>query len=198
MGLFVKWMKNDYGDDNAQLKWRAIDKNTISLIVLCYGLPKGLLQCGCGFLGDRIGRKWLIVGGLGVVSVGLLVVAIAGETTLDPTVGFFLGALLMGIGTGIMYTNTLAAICDHCDPSWRSSALGAYRFWRDSGYAIGALLTGIFADGIGTGGSVIMTMVLTILSAVAVAYLYQEVDPDVLGSTTTRVALDREVTFDQP
>jgi len=187
--------------DNAQLKWAAIDKGTISTIVLMYGLPKGLLQWGCGFLGDRIGRKWLIVGGLGVVSLGLMVVAIAGETSSNPIAGFYLGSLLMGIGTGIMYTNNLAAICDHCDPSWRSSALGAYRFWRDSGYAIGALLTGMFADAIGTGGSVIMTMVLTILSTVTVAYLYQEVNPHVLGEknhTNTPDELEREVTFDQP
>jgi len=198
-GLFVKWMKDDYQDGNGQLHWTAIDKGTISMIVLCNGLPKGLLQWGCGFLGDRIGRKWLIVCGLGVVSLGLLVVAIAGETSSNPEVGFFLGATLMGLGTGVMYTNCLAAICDHCDSSWRSSALGAYRFWRDSGYAIGALLTGIFADGIGTGGSVIMTMVLTVLAAATVAYLYEEVNPDVLGSCNdVPAALEREITTDQP
>jgi len=125
-----------------------------------------------------------VVSGLSVVMLGLVVVGAIGVTSSDPLVGFMLGALLMGTGTGIMYTNNLAAICDHSDPSWRSSALGAYRFWRDMGYAIGALVTGAMADGVGIPWSVAFTAMLTGLAALLVAIFYVEVP----GSSATAAA----------
>ncbi|KAJ1486242.1 hypothetical protein T484DRAFT_1790338, partial [Baffinella frigidus] len=95
----------------------------------------------------------------------------------DPTAGFAFGSIFLGLGTSIMYTNNLAAICDHSDPSWRSSALGTYRFWRDMGYAVGALVTGAIADWVGIPWSVAFAAILTFISAVLVALLYQEVLP---------------------
>jgi MFS family permease len=138
--LMKKWMKG--GEAGV---WEALDKKTIADIVLCYGILKGLLQCIFGFLGDRIGRRWLISGGLMLCVFGLVLMAAVGVNESDPTAGFFIAALCVGFGTGVLYTNLLAAVCDHADPSWRSSALGAYRFWRDMGYAIGALVTGAVA-----------------------------------------------------
>mmetsp|Transcript_45980 Transcript_45980/g.72034 ORF Transcript_45980/g.72034 Transcript_45980/m.72034 type:complete len:161 (-) Transcript_45980:507-989(-) len=82
----------------------------------------------------------------------------------------------------MMYTNNLAAICDHSDPSWRSSALGSYRFWRDMGYAIGALITGVTADSIGTPWSVGVAIILTTLAGILVALFYQEMDTDPTNS----------------
>ena len=63
--------------------------------------------------------------------------------------GFGGGAAILGLGTTMMYSNLLAAVSDYVDPSWRASAMGTYRFWRDSGYCIGALVSGAAADAIG-------------------------------------------------
>ena len=63
--------------------------------------------------------------------------------------GFAVGAVLLGIGTAMVYPTLLAAIGDVAHPSWRASAVGVYRLWRDLGYAIGALLAGITADLLG-------------------------------------------------
>jgi len=175
--LMKKWMKA--GEDGV---WEKLDKKTIADIVLCYGLLKGLLQCVFGFLGDRIGRRWLISGGLYLCVFGLVLMAAVGVNEADPTPGFFIAALCVGFGTGVLYTNLLAAVCDHADPSWRSSALGAYRFWRDMGYAIGALVTGAVADWIGIPWSIGVTAILTALAATLVALFYQEVDGDLKSS----------------
>lgn len=77
-----------------------------------------------------------------------------------------------------MYSTALAAICDHSDPTWRSSALGTYRFWRDLGYAIGALVTGAVADWIGILWSIGVSAFLTALSVVLIWAFYKEVEPD--------------------
>jgi len=177
-GLFAKWMKNDYEVDG-KLKWEGLTKETVANITLCYGLPKGVLQFIFGYVGDIVGRKWLIVGGLSSCVLGLVILAATGEASSDPTAGFFVGALFVGTGTGVMYTNNLAAVVDHSDPSWRSSALGAYRFWRDMGYAVGALLTGLFADAMGIFGSVLVAAALTALAATSVALAYKEAGADV-------------------
>jgi len=185
-GIFKKWMKG--GVDG---EWDGLSKEDVANVVLCYGVLKGTLQWIFGFLGDRFGRKWFIVGGLFTVVFGLVVVAITGGTAGEPLTGFMVGALLMGAGTGIMYTNNLAAIVDHSDPSWRSSALGSYRFWRDMGYAVGALVTGSAADNLGMESSVGLTAILTTLSAICVVVFYQEVPAPVKQLEATPVLLEK-------
>jgi len=188
--LMKKWMKG--GEEGV---WEALDKKTIADIVLCYGILKGLLQCVFGFLGDRYGRKWFISGGLVLCVFGLVLMAGVGVNEADPRAGFFIAALSVGFGTGVLYTNLLAAICDHADPSWRSSALGAYRFWRDLGYAIGALTTGAVADWIGIPWAIGVTAILTAIAATLVALFYVEVAGDELSSNGSSVptAKDLEV-----
>jgi MFS family permease len=153
------------------------------------------MQCVFGFLGDRYGRKWFISGGLVLCVFGLVLMAGVGVNEADPRAGFFIAALSVGFGTGVLYTNLLAAICDHADPSWRSSALGAYRFWRDLGYAIGALTTGAVADWIGIPWAIGVTAILTAIAATLVALFYVEVDGDELSSNGSSVptAKDLEV-----
>lgn len=96
----------------------------------------------CGWLGDRVGRRNIIVAGLLVCVLGMCIFVGVGATLAEPLNGFLAASSILGIGTALMYSSALAAIVDHSDPTWRSSALGAYRFWRDLGYAIGALITG--------------------------------------------------------
>ena len=82
---------------------------------------------------------------------------------------WLVGAALQGLGTAMVYPTLLAAITDHAHPSWRASSLGVYRFWRDLGYAIGALLSGVVADLIGLGAAIHLVAVLTLLSGLVVA-----------------------------
>jgi MFS family permease len=101
----------------------------------------GISQLGTGSLSDRIGRKPLITGGLWLQSLGIFFFVLSSGQT-----AWLTAAVIMGFGTGMVYPTLLASISDHAHPAWRASALGIYRFWRDSGYAFGALLGGIFSD----------------------------------------------------
>ena len=84
------------------------------------------------------------------------------------------GAVLLGLGTAMVYPTLLAAICDVAHPDWRASAVGVYRLWRDGGYAIGALLAGIVADLLGLRWAIGAVGVLTLVSGVVVATVMTE------------------------
>jgi len=77
---------------------------------------------------------------------------------------------LQGLGTAMVYPTLLAAITDHAHPTWRASSLGVYRFWRDLGYAVGALLSGIVADLVGLGAAIHLVAALTFASGLVVAW----------------------------
>ena len=104
----------------------------------------GLGQLFTGALSDKIGRKWLIVGGMWVQAIGIAVTVLS-----KGFVGFAAGGVLLGLGTAMVYPTLLAAIGDVAHPMWRASAVGVYRLWRDLGYAIGALAAGVVADALG-------------------------------------------------
>ena len=52
--------------------------------------------------------------------------------------------------------------------------MGVYRLWRDSGYAVGALLAGLIADWMGMTWAVVSIAALTFLSGVVVIILMNE------------------------
>jgi MFS family permease len=83
--------------------------------------------------------------------------------------GFALGAVLLGCGTAMVYPTLLAAIGDVAHPSWRASAVGVYRLWRDLGYAIGAILAGATADAFGLMAAMWVVAALTFASGVVAA-----------------------------
>ena len=83
-------------------------------------------------------------------------------------VGFALSGILLGVGTAMVYPTLLAAIGDVAAPSWRSSAVGVYRFWRDLGYVVGALVAGVAADLFGFAGALWLVGLITIASGVIV------------------------------
>jgi MFS family permease len=110
-------------------------------------------------LSDRLGRKGLIAWGMVVQAGGIWL------TVLVPDYPAWLaGAILQGVGTAMVYPTLLAAITDHAHPTWRASSLGVYRFWRDLGYAVGALLSGLIADVVGIGAAIHVVAALTLLS----------------------------------
>lgn len=182
--LMKKWMaKGEAG------VWEPLTTKEIADVVLCYGVLKGTMQWIFGFAGDRYGRKPLVVGGLLTCVLGLVMLGGLGVNNTNPKAGFFVAALLIGFGTAMMYSNLLAAICDHADPSWRASALGAYRFWRDMGYAIGALVTGAVADWIGIPWSIFVTAMLTLLAGILIFFFYEEVAGDTSSEAEAEAVL---------
>lgn len=134
----------------------------------------GIGQLFTGALSDHLGRKRLIVLGMWVQAGGIAVIAIAAAFA-----SFALGAVLLGVGTAMVYPTLLAAISDVAHPSWRASAVGVYRLWRDSGYAVGALLAGVVADAFGLGPAMWSVAALTFLSGLVVALRMRET----LGAT---------------
>jgi MFS family permease len=120
---------------------RGLDVAAIGFLVALYPLVWGGGQLVTGALSDRIGRKRLIAGGLGVQALALGIVA-WGQTFAV----WALGAVGLGIGTAMAYPTLLAAVGDVAHPGWRASAVGIYRLWRDSGFVVGALLAGGIAD----------------------------------------------------
>lgn len=138
---------------------------SIGVIKAVYPTVWGLLQVVTGPLSDRLGRKGLIAAGMIVQAAGIWL------TVLVPTYpAWLLGAGLQGLGTAMVYPTLLAAITDHAHPAWRASSLGVYRFWRDLGYAVGALLSGAVADFVGLGAAIHLVATLTLLSGVIVAW----------------------------
>ena len=111
------------------------------------------------------GRKRLIVWGMWVQAVGI--VAIVGCRARFA--GFALGAVLLGLGTAMVYPTLLAAIGDVAHPTWRASSVGVYRLWRDLGYAVGALLAGLVADAFGLSTALWTVAALTFASGLVAA-----------------------------
>jgi MFS family permease len=124
----------------------------------------GATQLVTGALSDKIGRKWLIACGMWTQAGGIAVTA-----TSSTFRGFAIGAVLLGVGTAMVYPTLLATIGDVAHPSWRASSLGVYRFWRDLGYAIGAIVAGTISDALGLSAAVWMVAAVTFASGVVVA-----------------------------
>lgn len=136
----------------------------IGTLAAIYPATWGITQLGTGALSDRIGRKWLIAAGMWVQAVGLATVSLASEFG-----GFAAGGMLLGLGTAMVYPTLLASIGDVAAPSWRSSAVGVYRLWRDLGYVAGAVIAGLAADVLGFTGAIWLVAAMTFLSGVVVA-----------------------------
>ena len=142
-----------------------MDLTRIGTLAAIYPATWGIGQLGAGALSDRIGRKWLIAPGMWIQAVGIGIVILA-----RTFFGFAAGAVLLGIGTAMVYPTLLAAIGDVAHPSWRASSIGVYRLWRDLGYAIGAITTGVVADAFGVATAMWLVAAITLSSGVIVAF----------------------------
>jgi MFS family permease len=146
-----------------------MDYRQVGWLAAIYPATWGALQLITGAWSDRVGRKWLIACGMWVQAIGIGVVALAQGFT-----GFASGSVLLGVGTAMVYPTLLAAIGDVAHPSWRASAVGVYRLWRDMGYAVGAVLAGVVADALGTAAAMWSVAAVTLLSGVIVATRMRE------------------------
>jgi MFS family permease len=149
----------------------------IGLLAAIYPGVWGIAQLATGALSDRLGRKGLIVAGMWVQAVAI------GLVVLTQGFGRWAGAMvLLGLGTALVYPTLLAAVSDVAHPSWRASAVGVYRLWRDGGYALGALLAGVLADLLGVSWAIAAIALLTFASGlVALARMYETL-PEKRGS----------------
>jgi MFS family permease len=132
----------------------------VGLVAAVYPGVWSVAQIATGAWSDAIGRKPLIVAGMLVQAGALVVLALSGGA-----IGVAVGAAaLLGLGTALVYPTLIAAISDAVSPVARAPVVGVYRFWRDMGYAAGALIAGATADALGYGGAIALVAGLTAAS----------------------------------
>ena len=141
----------------------------IGTIKAVYPAFWGILQLVTGHVSDHWGRKWLIAAGMAVQAAGIWL-----TVQIPVYSAWIVGALLQALGTAMVYPTLLAAISDVTHPERRATIMGFYRFWRDLGYAAGALLSGIIADVLGMRAAIEVVAVLTLLSGIQVAVRMRE------------------------
>jgi MFS family permease len=138
--------------------------NQIGILAAAYPAAWGAAQLATGAASDRWGRKWFITAGMLVQAVALGITATA--HSFGP---WLAAAVVLGLGTALVYPTLLAAIGDVAHPAWRARSVGVYRLWRDGGFAVGALLSGVLADLYGIPAAVAAVAVLTAASGAVVA-----------------------------
>ncbi len=152
----------------------------IGWLAAIYPATWGIFQLWTGHLSDLWGRKGLITWGMWIQALG-----IAATLWSQQFLGFVLGGALLGLGTAMVYPTLLAAIGDVTHPSWRATSVGVYRFWRDFGYAIGALISGFVADYFGINSAIGLVAALTLLSGIIVKLRMSET----LKPTTSKASI---------
>jgi len=144
-------------------------------LLALYPFVWGVGQLLTGGLSDRVGRRGPIALGMALQGVSILLLLQA-----EHTVGLATAMIGMGAGTALVYPTLLAVVSDHSAPSWRASALGVYRLWRDGGYVVGAVLSGLLADALGLEEAILGIGILTLLSGLWATWLLrpsEENDP---------------------
>lgn len=152
----------------------------IGILKAVYPAVWGALQIVTGPLSDRWGRKGLIVAGMWTQAAGIFVTVATRNFE-----GWLLGSVLLGLGTAMVYPVLIAAVSDNSHPSWRARSLSVYRFWRDLGYAVGALSAGIVADLFGISWAIGSVGALTFLSGAVAAVSMHSRPIDKAGSICT-------------
>ncbi len=144
----------------------------IGLLAGIYPGVWGTAQLLTGALSDRLGRKGMIVAGMMLQAAAIILLPL-----LHGFASWAVGMVLLGLGTALVYPTLLAAVSDVVHPEWRASAVGVYRLWRDSGYALGALLAGVLADFFGVSWAIGVIGGVTFLSGVVVLQAMSETRP---------------------
>jgi len=151
---------------------RGLGLREIGLLASIYPAIWGAGQLGTGWISDYVGRKPLVVTGMLLQSL-----AIAGFVILPGFTWWVAESVLLGAGTALVYPTLLAVVSDAARVPERATAVGIYRFWRDSGYAAGAIIAGVIADAAGFPAAIITVACLTGLSGLVVAVRMRETLP---------------------
>jgi MFS family permease len=137
----------------------------IGIITATYPAVWGLGQLVTGKMADYFCKKKLLFAGMLLQGLALLFIPWAQTMT-----HYIILSVILGWGTAMVYPTFLATVAENTNPIDRPKSLGVFRLWRDMGYAIGAILTGIVADILGINASIIMIGFLTILSSLIIHY----------------------------
>lgn len=148
---------------------RGVALTDIGWITGTYGFVWGGAQLFTGRLSDRIGRHGPNVAGMWICGAGVAMVALGAGAAW-----WMLSAAVAGFGMALLYPNLSAAVADISPPAWRGSAIGIYRFWRDFGYAAGALGLGLTAHLTGTASAAFWFVALAMFVSGAVLWLWGE------------------------
>ena len=149
-----------------------LDLVQIAILSAAYPAVWGIGQTVTGAWSDRIGRRPLIVAGMFLQAAAIVAIGLGSGFSL-----WLAAAVVLGIGTAMVYPTLLAVIVDVAEPSWRGSALGVYRLWRDLGFAIGAIIVGLAADRFGTPTAIVGVGLLTLASGLIAARRLAETRP---------------------
>jgi MFS family permease len=160
----------------------------IGIVAGVYPAVWGAGQLVTGWLSDHTGRKPLIVLGM-LVQAGALALLVAGGGALAPAV---VAAVLLGVGTALVYPTLIAAVSDVAQPVERAQLVGVYRFWRDFGFVAGALLAGLIADWLGAGWAIAIVAALTAGSGVWVTVTAWSDRPRALRRTAAELLADAQ------
>jgi MFS family permease len=137
----------------------------IAIVAAAYPVVWGLGQLVTGWLSDHVGRKPLISAGM-LVQAAALAILVAGGGSFATALP---AAVLLGVGTAMVYPTLIAAVSDVTQPRDRARIVGVYRFWRDFGFAVGALAAGILTDLISADAAIGAVAALTAASGFVVA-----------------------------
>ncbi len=132
----------------------------VGAVAAAYPAVWGAAQVGTGWVSDHVGRKPLIVAGM-LVQAGALALLAAGGGGFGASLA---AAVVLGLGTALVYPTLIAAVSDAVQPVRRAHAVGTYRFWRDTGLAVGALVAGLTADAAGAGAAIVVVALVTAAS----------------------------------
>ncbi|MDQ3381006.1 MAG: MFS transporter [Actinomycetota bacterium] len=144
---------------------RGASTREIAAVAAVYPFVWGAGQLVTGWLSDLVGRKPLIVTGM-LVQGGALALLVVGDGSFAMALA---SSVLLGIGTAMVYPTLIAAVSDAVQPQERAQAVGVYRFWRDIGILVGALLAGVITDALGFGLAISVVAALTAASGLWVA-----------------------------
>ncbi|MBU2045179.1 MAG: MFS transporter, partial [Bacteroidetes bacterium] len=144
---------------------KGYELSQVGLIVAVYPAVWGISQLFSGRLADIICKKKLLFWGMLLQGIAIILLVFANSTSHYITV-----AIILGLGTAVVYPTFLAAIADDTHPQQRAESMGIFRFWRDSGYAFGAILSGILADAYGMNTAILSIGALTLVSAMVIQW----------------------------
>lgn len=137
----------------------------IGIVASVYPITWGIVQLFTGKLGDVFCKKQLITAGMFIQALGLLLFVLHTNFYL-----IVLTSFLLGIGTAMVYPNFLSVVAENTHPSQRAQTLSIFRFWRDMGYVIGALLSGILIVSIGLTYTIILVSIITATAGLVANY----------------------------